>query len=183
MTLPAAVLLLPWKKIAGYGIAILVVLMLIVGAFWKGWDYGYEYGKNEIQQLWDRERAALGQVLAAAHARAREAESNLARLQAYITKDINEKVRSLTSQRDNLQRRLRMAEELAKQRAASEMSCSAGNPANGEASTGDPGAELPATIGETDVDEALRADVIRLHLVACYAKYDAVQSALDKLRQ
>ena len=108
----------------------------------------------------------------------RSTETELSNTAADIRKTTNEKINSLTSERDTLLHRVRSAEATARKL---QLSKATSTGANGQASEGSAGTELLATIGEQDVEEANRADTIRLHLEACYRQYDGAKEALSRV--
>ena len=163
------------------------VISMLVGALASFGFAGYQMWQMqklraagaEERQKWAEERAKQSQDLAKAQAAARSAEAGLQAGAAEIRKETNDQVRSLAAHRDALVRRLRVAESnLATARLVSETTAAA---RAGQAAGGGGRPELPASIGEADVAEAERADVIRLHLAACYAQYDRAQEALKGL--
>jgi hypothetical protein len=141
--------------------------------------WGAEIQISQLQLQHAQTIAKQSQDLAKAQAAARSAEAGLQAGAAGIRKETNDQVHSLAAHRDALVRRLRVAESnLATARLVSETTAAA---RAGQAAGGGGRPELPASIGEEDVAEAERADVIRLHLAACYAQYDRAQEALKGL--
>lgn len=126
----------------------------------------------------DQERAVAQAALTVSTIAARETELGLGVSAASTRKETNDQVEALSRQRDDLLKRLRNAESKAATAAlvSKATSASCAGPA---ARVGDP-AELPGTLGSEDVEEASRADTIRLHLVACYRQYDEARKALSK---
>lgn len=93
-----------------------------------------------------------------------------------VRKETNEAIQTVGTHRDVILKRLRTAE--ANLATARLMSRTSSDSSNGTVASGDTGTGLLATIGAEDVDEATRAETIRLHLKACYARYDQVQVAM-----
>lgn len=117
-------------------------------------------------------------ALAISNIAAREKEQGLNNSAGATRKETNEKIRTLTAQRDDLLKRVRIAES----KAASAAHLSKSNPAScsGTASKGSDGAQLLGSLGSADVEEATRADTIRVQLLACYKHYEDAQKALSK---
>jgi hypothetical protein len=125
------------------------------------------------------ERANASAATAKATTEVRSTEVGLQAGAPETRKETNDQVRSLAAQRDALLRRLRIAEDnLATARLVSSTTAAA---SDRQAPAGSDAAGIPGPIGEEDVAEAERADVIRLHLAACYAQYDRAQEALKGL--
>lgn len=131
-----------------------------------------------VSDTLDQERALAQAALTVSTIAARETELGLGVSAALTRKETNDQVEALSRQRDDLLKRLRNAES--KAATAVVVSKATAVACTGEAPrVGDP-AELPATIGRADVEEASRADTIRLHLAACYRQYDEARQALSK---
>ena len=111
----------------------------------------------------------------------RKTETSLNDGAAITRKETNDQVRAITRERDALLKRVRDAESRAK---PSNPVVSQTSPAtsDGEVATGDVGGEFLNQLGEEDVLEAERADVIRLHLKACYRDYDRAKEALEQMK-
>lgn len=139
----------------------------------------YQAGKQEVQQLWDQDRLSWVTQRVASEKKLREMEADLARQAASLRESTDEKLRVLAAQRDDVARRLRIA-EAARSGGQREpgVSGSAADPSAGSLAFGSSVSQLPGSIGEPDVDEAYRADVLRLHLLACYSQYQRVEEAL-----
>lgn len=155
-----------------------LVIALLAGAGWKG----YQFGANAVQVKWDKEKAAYASQIVEAQKQLRDIEAQLVQETAEIRKQTDEKVRALVAQRDTLLRRLRLA-ELAQASGVKPpgLSCASPAAAAGQAAPGAGAAELPRPLGEQDVDEALRADTIRLNLLACYVQYERAEAALKSV--
>ena len=122
------------------------------------------------------ERAAASAALAAKTAQARRTEQELQQAAHQTRKEKDDAIATLTAHRDALLKRLRDAQHAAGTR----LPGTAATASTGQAALGDGGSWLPAPLGEQDVDEAHRADVIRLALLACYRQYDAARQALSQ---
>jgi 2-methylaconitate cis-trans-isomerase PrpF len=158
--------------------AVLVVVMTAAAIGIPTWRLQQEREAHAITKLeFETLRAESAQRIADAEAAARAAESKLRSSTHQIREKTNAQVRDLAVERDALAQRLRVAE--ARLAAASgAVSGSPGAPADGASASGGDGAELPAPIGAADVDEAYRADVIRLNLLACYEQYEQARKTL-----
>lgn len=126
----------------------------------------------------ESEKATAANALAVSNIAARETEIGLGSKAANTRKETNDQIRNLTAQRDALLRRVLNAELEAAAAAVVSKASSATFP--GGASKGSHGAELPGSLGQEDVEEALRADTIRLHLAACYRQYNEAKKALSQ---
>lgn len=124
------------------------------------------------------ERAASAAKLADAQGKLRQIEQNLNTTAFEIRKESNEKVQSLVAQRDALLRRVRLAEAGAATSAL--VSRITTDPGNRETLSGDTQSELLGSLGTADVEEAVRAEIIRTELLACYKQYDSVRKSLNQ---
>ena len=131
--------------------------------------------KSEIVTLKDQSIRAAAQ----AKDEVRSTESVLAVDASTTQNQTNEQVQSLTTQRDRLLTRLRIAE------ANRDRTTTVSSPATASSAPQATGlnneAELPNQLGEQDVHEAERAETIRLHLAACYVLYDNAAAKLKAL--
>ena len=116
--------------------------------------------------------------LAEANIKAREKEQGLNTSASTTRKETNDKIRTLTTQRDNLLKRVLIAES--KEASASYLPQSNSASCIGTASERSDRTELLGSIGTKDVEEASRADTIRVELLACYKHYEDAQKALSK---
>ena len=135
-----------------------------------------EIAKLELEMSDARAQTAI--AVEAASASARRTEQGLSLSSATTRKETNEAIRNLTTQRDALLRRLLNAEtnrtsSTPLPQATSATSARGIAPANS-------GAEFLGSFGSADVEEALRADTIRLQLVACYRQYEEARKALSQ---
>jgi hypothetical protein len=123
-------------------------------------------------------QATVAANLALGESKNRKTEGDLVAKAADTRKDTNEKTTVVYRDSDALLKRLRIAESnLATERLMSKAGTIG---SNGQASTGSNGGEVPTEIGEEDVQEAKRADLIRIGLTACYKQYDEAREALSK---
>lgn len=132
-------------------------------------DLATTIASNEI------ERTNAYTQLAIANGKLRQKEQETNEATANIQREANEMVHTIASQRDDLIRRLRIAE--AKLATDTLVSRTTKDSNVTEAGSRDNESLIPATIGVEDVEEASRADVIRTHLLACYQQYEAIKEA------
>ncbi len=96
----------------------------------------------------------------------------------------NDEIRKLSARAAELKRLLDLRDKAAA--AAKPNASSANDSQAGQATDGDTGAGIsaaPGGAGENNtVDEALRADVIRVSLIECYRVYDATVSTMEDFR-
>jgi hypothetical protein len=143
-----------------------------------GFRLEIEKGKTEIAQVRGEHLAAVTKATeqaAAIQAAARKTEQDLQTAMNEHRRKTNENLATLTSERDSL--RVRLQTELAAHPPFTYEAPAA--PGAGEATTGDHGAILPDPFGSL-VEEAYRADQIRLELRGCYRAYDDARAALAK---
>lgn len=124
-----------------------------------------------------QERAEASMKLANLEHKYRTAENKLQGKAAEIRKGVHEKVSSLAVQRNGLLDRVRLAEAAGGTQGADSPSTAS----NGKAADGGDQPELLGTLGQADVLEAERADLIRVNLLACYQQYDEAANALRQL--
>lgn len=159
------------------GIALLVVAGgLLVAQTMRFQNSQLEIAKLKVEIADARAQTAI--AVEAASASARKTEQGLNQSSATTRKETNEAIRNLTTQRDALLRRLLNAEANGAS-SAPLPKASAATDAGGVAQAS-PGTEFLGTFGSKDVEEALRADTIRLQLVACYRQYNEVRKALSQ---
>lgn len=140
--------------------------------------HGAQLEVAELQVEIESEKATAAHALAVSTIEARETEIALGSKASDTRKETNEQIRNLTVQRDALLKRVLNAELNAA--AAAVVSKATSTPISGRASKGSDGGELPGSLGQEDVEEALRADTIRLQLAACYRQYEAAKKALSQ---
>ena len=109
----------------------------------------------------------------------REAEAALAVSYDKAKKDTDAQTLIFNKQRDTLLKRLQLAEA----RANSNLPQTTPTPGATETPSRNDLGELPNTIGEEDVQEAERADIIRTNLLLCYASYDRAKETIEQLHR
>ena len=136
---------------------------------------GRDLGKAEVQQQWDKERAAQEAQFAKDQEAAREKEQLM---QAQADRLRQEKDREIK----NLNARAIALTSSLQQRAdrASTVSQSTASSGNGQSGPGCTGAELSRQDAEFLAGEAARADSLRLALQQCQAQYDSVRSSMSQ---
>lgn len=121
------------------------------------------------------QKAADAQAIAKVKVEATEAALSDAATQT--RKEIHDQTAALVLQRDALVGRLRVSQ--------ASRSVSTRVPETSATATlrgtlpGSDSTLFPGSFGETDVDEALRADIIRTHYLACEAQYELARTALN----
>jgi hypothetical protein len=134
------------------------------------------------------ERQAAAQANANQHAQFRKTEINLANDAAASRKDTHGKVSSLNDQRDRLLVGSRSMRGQSSGTSgigtgtAAAVDRQAGPISDGTGLHGPAGA-ASAVFDVDEVNEAFRADLIRIHLLACYRDYDRAQAALKRLAE
>lgn len=123
------------------------------------------------------EHATAANALTVAQGEHREKEQFLNTSAAQTRKTTNEKLLVLATQHNSLLERVHLAEARASDPSHSQVSTTSSD--GSVASVGD-GPELLGSLGAADVEEATRADTIRVHLKACYADYNRAAEALSK---
>lgn len=159
----------PLQIIRLVGVAIGLAAIVYVGVLI------HNHGAAGVQQKWDAERAVRSQELATAQARMRAEEQELAVAAAEIRRKTNEEIHTYIRQRDALADRVRLAEARAR------VPSTPAAPSDAAVALVGPRPELLGTIGVADVDEAFRADQIRLELIACYAQYAKAAAAIAEV--
>lgn len=131
--------------------------------------------KSEIQQI------ELDNItkLAKAQAETLKAQQQIQKSTEAIRKETNAQIKNITVQRDALLARVRNAE----QAADAGMSEASSDSSLGRITLGEIEPEFLATIGTEDVEEAGRADEIRLQLISCYREYNGVKAAIDAMNK
>lgn len=125
-----------------------------------------------------KEREAQAVVLAQAQDRARKADQTIAAAVADERKKADETQAALARQRDDFARRLR---EYTAHSTRTDLPRTTAPAQAADAATGPDRTIVPRTTGDDLVDEAYRADLIRVELQACYASYEAARSAIETL--
>jgi hypothetical protein len=172
-------------KAYGWQAAALVLAVLLLGQTFRLHTAQLETAHVEAReakaaQAYADERAKAALQFAAKSEANRKAETNLNKQAAATRQKTNEKIAALDARAGDLLERVRRAEAR-----ASGADVPGSSPAAGDrqAGPGGDGAELLGSLGTADVQEAKRADTIRLHLAACYADYDRAQAALEALNK
>ena len=117
--------------------------------------------------------------LAKAEKDLRALETKLQAASASNRKVTNEQARVFSDQRDALLERVRNAERSRADQV--DMPSTSAATGAGQAAGRSDDTELLGSFGEEDVQEAYRADLIRLHLASCYRDYDRAKAALESL--
>ena len=158
---------MPWILMNRWTIGAIVALVLLAGAWWKG----YLSGKENVQREWDADRAQQQMAHAKLVDLVRKAEQQLQQTADQHQKEKRDALDRLTRQHRAVLDSLRDRPQ--RPTAAGAVSGGAG------AAQGQPGctgAELHREDAEFLVGEAARADTLRAELEACYVQYDAVKT-------
>lgn len=139
---------------------------------------GAQTALNKVKLELSEQKALASKAVAMATTQARETEQVLSEKASSTKKETNDQIRNLTAQRDALLKRVLNAELDAASAAVVSKATSATFP--GAVAKGSHGGELLGSFGQEDVEEALRADSIRLQLAACYRQYEAAKKALSQ---
>lgn len=153
-------------------VSILLIIILFQAFALKSRDIKILTLTNQVTTM----QKASAEKLAEAQAKVRKAEQSLQTQAAKSRQELQSYEQTLSRQRAGLLARVRAAEARARARVPQ----ATATPSAGEASPGDPGVELLGTIGEEHVEEAVRADLIRKHLIECYRQYDYARSVLNE---
>lgn len=133
---------------------------------------------NKLHTEYTQLKLKLSEDNTKAHVEVRSTETVLSVDVAKERNNLNEKIQSLTSERNALLKRVRNAEA---NLATARLSKDATVTSTGSVAESSDGTELLNTIGEEDVEEASRADTIREHLLSCYRYVDRAEAALKSL--
>ena len=166
-----------YDKIKAYGFQALCMVLLILLTVQTLRLHHSQIQEAEATTTLANERSVAASALVKREADTRVTENGLSTGASETRKVTYDQVTNLTNQRDALLKRVRNAEANANKSSVSK-ACT--TTSTGQALDKDVGGELLARIGEKDVDEAIRADTLRLHLKACYLQYDAAREALSK---
>lgn len=148
---------------------ILGFVLAVAAAGGAGLYKGHDLGMAEVQQKWDRERAAQEAEYAAAQAAAREKERELQASADSLRKEKDREIRDLNARAVALSNSLRDRPS----RPTPESS-----PVPSTASTGPSGCtpkQLYREDSEVVVGLAREADEIRAALKQCYAQYESLR--------
>ena len=137
-----------------------------------GMYQGKGLGKAEVQQKWDRERAAQEAEYALAQEEARAKEQALQANADAIRQEKDREIRNLNARATALSNSLR--DRPSRTTNESSVVSSAANVGSGSAVC--TGAELSKEDGEFLAREAARADELRASLKQCQSQYEAIRS-------
>lgn len=150
---------------------ILGFVLAVAAAGGAGLYQGHELGVAEVQQKWDKERAAQLAEHAAAQAAAREKEQELQASADLLRKDKDREIRDLNARTAALTNSLRDRPS----RPTTEASALPSTASAGCAPTSCTGAGLSREDAQFLAGEAARADELRASLKQCYAQYQAIR--------
>ena len=149
---------------------ILSLVLAIAGAFGGGYYKGNSAGQAEVQQKWDKERAAQEAEYAAAQAAARQKEQSLHARADQLRQEKDREIRNLNARATALSNSLRERPSRPTTEASTVPSTAEVRPT----ATGCTGKELYRPDGEFLAREAARGDETRLLLKQCREQYDTV---------
>jgi hypothetical protein len=150
---------------------ILGFVLAVAAAGGAGLYQGHELGVAEVQQKWDKERAAQLAEHAAAQAAAREKEQELQASADLLRKDKDREIRDLNARTAALTNSLRDRPS----RPTTEASTVSSTASAGCAPSSCTGAGLSREDAQFLAGEAARADELRASLKQCHAQYQAIR--------
>ena len=150
---------------------ILGFVLAVAAAGGAGLYQGHELGMAEVQQKWDKERAAQEAEYAAAQAAAREKEQALQAGADQLRQEKDREIRNLNARATALSNSLRDRQE----RPTAEASAVPSATTNGPVATGCTGEKLYRPDGEFLAREAARGDELRILLKQCRDQYEALR--------
>lgn len=150
---------------------ILGFVLAVAAAGGAGLYKGHDLGMAEVQQKWDRERAAQEAEHAAAQAAAREKEQELQANADQLRKEKDREIRDLNARAAALTNSLRDRPT----RPTTEASALPSTASAGCAPASCTGAGLSREDAEFLAREAARADELRSSLRQCLAQYQAIR--------
>jgi hypothetical protein len=150
---------------------ILGFVLAVAAAGGAGLYKGHDLGMAEVQQAWDKERAAQQAEYAAAQAAAREKEQSMQADADTLRKEKDREIRDLSARATALANSLRDRPT----RPTTETSALSSTTSNGSAPPGCTGKELYRPDGEFLAREAARGDELRALLKQCRAQYEAIR--------
>jgi len=150
---------------------ILGFVLAVAAAGGAGLYQGHELGVAEVQQKWDKERAAQLAEHAAAQAAAREKEQKLQASADLLRKDKDREIRDLNARTAALTNSLRDRPS----RPTAETSTVSSTASAGCAPSSCTGAGLSREDAQFLAGEAARADELRASLKQCHAQYQAIR--------
>ena len=150
---------------------ILGFVLAVAAAGGAGLYQGHELGMAEVQQKWDKERAAQEAEYAAAQAAAREKEQALQAGADQLRQEKDREIRNLNARATALSNSLRDRQE----RPTAEASAVSSATTNGPVATGCTGEKLYRPDGEFLAREAARGDELRILLKQCRDQYETLR--------
>ena len=150
---------------------ILGFVLAVAAAGGAGLYQGHEMGMAEVQQKWDKERAAQEAEYAAAQAAAREKEQALQAGADQLRQEKDREIRNLNARATALSNSLRDRQERPTAEASAVPSATDARPA----ATGCTGKELYRPDGEFLAREAARGDELRILLKQCRDQYETLR--------
>ena len=150
---------------------ILGFVLAVAAAGGAGLYQGHEMGMAEVQQKWDKERAAQEAEYAAAQAAAREKEQALQAGADQLRQEKDREIRNLNARATALSNSLRDRQE----RPTAEASAVPSATTNGPVATGCTGEKLYRPDGEFLAREAARGDELRILLKQCRDQYETLR--------
>lgn len=150
---------------------ILGFVLAVAAAGGAGLYKGHDLGMAEVQQKWDKERAAQEAEYAAAQAAAREKEQELQANADQLRKEKDREIRDLNARAAALTNSLRDRPT----RPTAEASALPSTASAGYAPASCTGAGLSREDAEFLAREAARADELRSSLRQCLAQYQAIR--------
>jgi hypothetical protein len=150
---------------------ILGFVLAVAAAGGAGLYQGHELGMAEVQQKWDKERAAQEAEYAAAQAAAREKEQALQAGADQLRQEKDREIRNLNARATALSNSLRDRQERPTAEASAVSSTTDARPA----ATGCTGKELYRPDGEFLAREAARGDELRILLKQCRDQYETLR--------
>jgi len=150
---------------------ILGFVVAIAAAGGAGLYQGHELGMAEVQQKWDKERAAQEAEYAAAQAAAREKEQSLQASADHLRQEKDREIRDLNARATALANSLRDRPTRPTTEASALPSTTDVRPA----ATGCTGKELYRPDGEFLAREAARGDELRVLLKQCREQYETLR--------
>ena len=150
---------------------ILGFVLAVAAAGGAGLYQGHELGMAEVQQKWDKERAAQEAEYAAAQAAAREKEQALQAGADQLRQEKDREIRNLNARATALSNSLRDRQERPTAEASAVPSATDARPA----ATGCTGKELYRPDGEFLAREAARGDELRILLKQCRDQYETLR--------
>jgi hypothetical protein len=150
---------------------ILGFVLAVAAAGGAGLYQGHELGMAEVQQKWDKERAAQEAEYAAAQAAAREKEQALQAGADQLRQEKDREIRNLNARATALSNSLRDRQERPTAEAGAVPSTTDARPA----ATGCTGEKLYRPDGEFLAREAARGDELRILLKQCRDQYETLR--------